>query len=94
MQKDKVEQKAELTAADKMWQSIKDLKLEMFALPNQFVHMYCKPINIEPTKLYLVALNQASSFLPALENALGSGYTVEKADRFILVSVAPPVIKI
>jgi hypothetical protein len=86
MKKDKSDVEQEMTAADKIWESVKDVKLEMFALPNQFVNMYCKPIAIEPTKLYLVTLNNATSVLPALEAALVDKYEVAKVDKFITIT--------
>lgn len=72
------------TPADKMWNAIKDLSIEMFALPNQKVHQYCKPVSIDPSKLFL--LTTAGSVFPALETTLGSKYTVEKQDKFLVVS--------
>jgi len=86
MKKDKLETEQETTVANKIWNSIKDMKLEMFALPNQYVNMYCKPVEIEPSKLYLVMLNNASSVLPALENVLSERYEVTRVDKFIVVS--------
>jgi|SRR5579885_833155 len=75
------------TAADKMWDDIKDLKIEMFALPDQKVHQYCKPVTIDPSKLFLVA--SAGSVLPSLEAAIAPRYVVEKQDRFLIVTPAP-----
>ena len=83
-----VEKKAVVkTAADKMWDEIKDLKIEMFALPDQRVHHYCKPVTIDPSKLFLIA--SAGSVLPSLEAAIAPKYVVEKQDRFIIVTPAP-----
>jgi len=73
-----------LTVADKIWEDIKDVKLEMFALPNQFVNSYCKPVPIEPTKLYLTF--SASAVLPALELAIQGKYDVELVNKYIIVS--------
>ena len=72
------------TIADKIWQEIKNKPLEMFALPKQFVNMYCSPVIVEPTKLYLLSTVPAT--LPALEVALKDLYFVEKIDRYICVS--------
>jgi hypothetical protein len=74
------------TAADKIWEEIKDLKIDMFALADQRVHMYCKPVPIDPSKLFLVYT--AGSVLPALEAAVYPKYVVERADKFIIVSAA------
>lgn len=73
-----------MTVAEKIWNSIKNEKLEMFALPKQLVNMYCEPINIEPTKLYLKFTVPA--LLPALETALNDRYSVELVDKYICVS--------
>ena len=72
------------TLADKIWDDIKEKPVEMFALPKQFVHMYCKQIKIEPSKLYLTFTVPA--ILPALEVALEGKYTVERLERYISVS--------
>lgn len=77
------EAKTVKTAADKIWEEIKDLRIEMFALPDQRVEHYCKPVSIDPTKLFLITT--AGSVLPALEAVVGPKYTVEKQDKFLLV---------
>jgi hypothetical protein len=72
------------TLIDKIWDDIKDKPLEMFALPQQFVHMYCEPITIEPTKLYLKY--KVPAVLPALEEVLKNKYIVERANKYICIS--------
>jgi len=74
------------SVADGVWEDIKDSKLELFALPDQFVNMYCEPIAIEPSKLYLKF--KVSAVLPALEVALAGRYVVERVDKYICVSPA------
>ena len=57
MQKKNVEkesEKVEKTEADKIWTEIKNKKIEMFALPDQTVSQYCKPISVDPNKLFLI----------------------------------------
>jgi len=73
-----------LTVAGEIWEEIKDKNIDMFALPNQKVHMYCEPKEIEPTKCYLNA--KASAVLPALEVSVGPKYSVERNAHFIVVS--------
>jgi hypothetical protein len=75
------------TVAGDIWNEIKDKNIEMFALPDQTVSMHCRPVPIEPTKLYLTA--SSTSVLPSLETAVGKKYVVELVDRFITVSRAP-----
>jgi hypothetical protein len=74
------------TEAGTIWNEIKDKSIEMFALPDQKVHMHATPVNIEPSKLYLTATSTA--VLPSLEVAVGKAYVVELADRFLIVSRA------
>lgn len=84
---EKTEKKTETkTAADKIWDDIKGLRIEMFALPNQQVQHYCKPVQVDPSKLFLTVT--AGSVLPSLEAAVSPKYTVEKQDRFLVVSLA------
>ena len=82
---DSVKTVKQLTVADKIWNDIKDERLEMFALPDQFVRMYCEPISIEPTKLYLKFT--VAAVLPALEIALDGLYKVELVNKYICVSL-------
>lgn len=77
------------TQAEKMWDEIKDVRLEMFALPNQFVHTHYDPMIIDHQKLHLRLKTKATSVLTALEAALGRKYTVELVDKFVVVALAP-----
>lgn len=79
--------------ADKIWDEIKNLKLEMFALDDQFVHLYYKPVPIDPSRLHLIMLTKATSALPALETAVSPKYQTEQVDRFITVTLAPSKVK-
>lgn len=79
------------TAADQIWNEIKDLRIEMFALPDQRVHMYCKPVSIDPNKLFLLA--SAGSVLTALELVVAPKYVVDKMDRFLVVTLTPSPFK-
>lgn len=72
------------SVAGDIWEDIKDKGIEMFALPNQVVSMYVSPVDIEPSKLYLKFT--ASAVLPSLEVALAPKYSVERIDKFIVVS--------
>jgi hypothetical protein len=80
-----------LTEAQKIWNEIKSVPIQMFGLPNQVVEMHAQPATIEPSKLYLTI--KASSTLPALETALAGHFNVELADRFLIVSrVSAPLV--
>jgi len=72
--------------ADQIWESIKNMPINLFGLPNQFVSQHCAPVQVEPSKLYLVS--RSSAFLPALETAIAPKYTVELADKWIIVQPA------
>ena len=74
------------TVAEKIWDEIKDLKLEMFALPNQSVSACYKPLFLDPVKLHLARLTAATAALPALELAIMSKFTIEQADRYVIVT--------
>jgi hypothetical protein len=74
------------TNAEKIWEEIKDREVNMFALPGQKINTFCSPVVVEPSKVYLTFT--VTSFLPALETALGPSYKVEMAGRFLTVSYA------
>lgn len=74
------------TEAGVIWDEIKDRNIDMFALPDQKIHMHAAPVSIEPSKLYLVTTS--SSVLPSLETAIGKRYTVDLADKYVIVSRA------
>ncbi len=78
------EKKVNKTISDKIWEEIKDKKIDLFALPNQTVSMYCQPVNVNPSKLYLTY--KASSVIAAMEETLGSSYKLEHAGNYITVS--------
>lgn len=48
------------TESEKMWTSIKDVKIDVFSLPNQVVSNHCEPITFSPPgELWLKAKSQA-----------------------------------
>lgn len=75
----------ERTDAEKIWDTIKNVQLDMFALPDQTVSKYCTPIAVEPSKLYLT-YKGIGAVLPAMETALSKKYNVEVVDKYIVVS--------
>lgn len=96
--------------AEKIWEEIQFLPIEMFALPNQVVAQHCEPVPfaIDPNRLFLIIRSTAT--LPSLEFSLQSftknarmqadelakrgrvvevkEYTVELADKFVIVARA------
>ena len=79
-----VQAKTEQTFDDKTWAQIKDLKIDMFGLPNQTVSGYATKVTIDPSKLFLQT--KVSAFLPALELLLKDHFDVVQQERFIVVS--------
>jgi hypothetical protein len=76
------------TDAEKIWDEIKPLPINMFALPNQTVADHVSPESrIDPTKLYATVRSTAT--LPSLEAAVGNKFVVELVDRFVVISRAP-----
>lgn len=84
-QSDTLNDKPVLSMADKIWNEIKDLKIDMFAIPNQKVSDYCKPVTIDPSKLFVTV--KASSVLPSLESILSPKYSIERQDKFLIISL-------
>ena len=72
------------TESEKIWDEIRNLPIQMFGLPNQTVAQHAVPFPIEPSKLYLTI--RSSATLPSLEVAVGDKFTVEQADRFVIVA--------
>jgi hypothetical protein len=68
-----VEKVVEETAAEKIWNKIKNAPMDIFALPNQTVQMYAtRNAQIEraiPDAVHLKL--KSAAVLPALEDALG-----------------------
>lgn len=98
VKKDKLAAALEGTEAGAIWGEIKDLAIEMFALPGQVVSMHCMPVPADPSKLFL--LTQSTAVLPSLEVAINKNakgvyehrFDVQQAERFVIVSrVQPPL---
>lgn len=68
----------------RLWNEIKNLQLNMFALPDQTVEKHYTPVIVEPSKLYMVGAVGAA--FPALEETLGQNYNLEVAGKYIVVS--------
>lgn len=81
--KNKPEEK-KVSEAEKIWGEISEVQLSMFSLPGQTVSGYCKPVVVEPSKLYVTASVQA--VVPALEAAIGSKFDIEVAQKYIIIS--------
>ena len=73
-----------VTPADKIWEEIKNVGLDIFSLTNKCVADYGTPVPVDPTRLFLTT--KVGAFLPALEVALSKKYSVEKVDKYIVVA--------
>lgn len=77
-------QNVEVTESDKIWSEVKDVQLDIFALPFQTVSMHASRMVVEPTRLYVTL--KSSAVLPALELALGTKFDIVQAEKFIIIS--------
>jgi hypothetical protein len=86
------------SAADEIWEEIRNLPIEMFALPNQRVEDHLVRMQVTPNELYLKP--KSSSALPAFEamlkgqvvliqqatgNICAPKYLMEETDLYIIV---------
>lgn len=79
------------TEAEKIWDEIKNRPILMFGLPDQYVFQHATFITVEPSALYVTI--RSSATLPSLEAAVAPGFTVELADKFVIIRRVPkPVI--
>ncbi|KKN60996.1 hypothetical protein LCGC14_0526210 [marine sediment metagenome] len=76
--------------ADSIWAEIRNLPIEMFALPNQRVENHLLRVRGVPNELYLTAKSPAA--LPALEALLGGQVTlrVERTAEGDPINVSHP----
>jgi hypothetical protein len=72
------------TVSQKIWDEIKNKKIDMFSLPDQTVTMHCSPMFIDPSTLYLTY--KASSVITQLEESLGAKYKVSIDGKYISVA--------
>ena len=77
-----------MTEAQKIWNEIKDRSIQMFGLPDQVVSQHCSPVPVEPSKLYVLIRSTAT--LPSLETAIADKFTVELADKWVIITRLPP----
>lgn len=79
------------TEAEKIWDEIKNRPILMFGLPDQYVFQHATFITVEPSSLYVTI--RSSATLPSLEAAVAPNFTVELADKFVIIKRVPkPII--
>jgi len=75
--------------AEKMWSSIKDLDLQLFALPGQPTSKFFEPLFIEP-ELFLKHKTSTTAALIALEEALPKDLQLRTVDKYVVISKKVP----
>lgn len=84
----------EATQAQLIWQKIKDIDLELFALGDQTVEVHSDPVtSLSNTELYLLlktaaALPQLEAKLPKVKWSDTEVLEVEQREKFVVVKVA------
>jgi hypothetical protein len=73
--------------AEKIWDEIKNRPIQMFGLPDQFVFQHATYITVEPTSAYVII--RSSATLPSLEASVAPDFTVELADKFVIIKRVP-----
>jgi len=86
--------KPEPTKGDVIWDTIKNLGIEMYALPDQTVDMHCRRVVVEPEKVHV--LLKSTAVLPALEGVLrtvkldpNEMFDISQAAHFTVISIIP-----
>jgi len=73
------------TVADRIWDEIKGLETNMWALPNQPISKYATKMDLDPDKLYIKpAISSAKS---VLESMLRHKYNVEDAREYLILTL-------
>ena len=94
VEKKDMEKKETVTESDKIWDEIKDLPIEMFALPDQVIRHHAQRLKVSPNEVYLKL--KSTSVIPSLEVALaharGKRYDLEVAEGYVIVRRAAPVL--
>lgn len=79
------------TESDKLWNEIKDLPINMFAIPDQTVSKYVKRVIGIPYALTLTY--KVSAVIVALEEALDNKkYLFQTADNGYIIITRQPII--
>jgi hypothetical protein len=94
---EKVEQKVEQTKSDFIWEKIKNLPLDVFALPGQEVHSYVERIKVLPDAVHLRL--KSTAVLPAIEQALslvklpqGEMFDMSPAGPYTVITIIPKLV--
>jgi len=90
----KTETQKTKTKSDVIWNQIKNLKLELFALPDEVVDKHFERMEVTDDEVHLKLKNKAGmAVIPALVEALqsiklarGEGYNVEETKDYLIVT--------
>lgn len=69
-----------------IWNEIRQVDLNLFALPGQILENHATVIPFSDKELYLIL--KSTAVLPALEQVLGSKFSVQQTDRYTIISRA------
>lgn len=90
-----VESAKDLTLADQIWEKIKDIDLQLWALEGQTLEKNATRVPVDDEKLYL--LLKAGAVMPVLEEALRKKkfdkdrtYEVSTVSRYCVINVVKP----
>jgi len=94
-----VKTQREITFSDKLWEKIKDLDIEIFALPNQTLKDHVERAEVLPDQLHLIM--KAPAMIAVLEEVMRKqgpklgllgeheGFEVIQTPRFAIIKVVP-----
>jgi hypothetical protein len=75
-----------------LWDKIKHLKIDLYALPNQTIGMYCNVVTDHNNKLILKLKpekSNATAAVTAIETALGDKFSIEvTSNNMFVISLA------
>lgn len=88
MTEKKIEKKVDVNESDKIWAEIKELPIDMFALPDQRIKNHAQRMKVTPTEVHLKL--KSSSVIASLEAALGRKYELEVTEGYVIVRRIAP----
>lgn len=69
--------------SQKIWDEIKNITINIYAIPNQKVKDHVTVLEVPGSELYLKL--KSTAVLPALEECVGNKYEVELAEKYTIV---------
>ncbi|HVI40815.1 MAG TPA: hypothetical protein VM577_09155 [Anaerovoracaceae bacterium] len=89
-------EKDAVTESDKIWEEIKNLPIEMFALTNQYVKHHAQRLKVSPNEVYLRLKSGAvvASLEAALARVRGRSYELEVTEGYVIVRRGAPALNL